>query len=459
MDKIRYDGTSCLNLRTIEHAYRFFSPDRRSPGEPIALSELLQALSFLETFITSRRLTFDGTVPAEQRERAEEIIEGFVSEVDLDKFRPVAVKPETDHAFVEDLKTAGAALEIHLGNLTPISGSDRPLQPEAARRIRGRLSQLGNEEPGLADLAVEEARSDYQGAKLVAALYLNGAASRVLEQLRPLEDEELSLHAAALINRFRLAYVNHLAAREKGVFVPNGSLEPVSHQGVELFQQHLVESCVRHNRDWESLRGVLHRRLREEAGHDSTSESLEPSLELPPLGLYALMRVRSPDPVQWLQDTHEHFRDYNKLFRTMWKTSQEGMRRGGRMTTGARDIDDYHAEITDFFEDQQGRLADGRSVAWRKTGFRRYLGFVSSIAMKGVGAGFVDMEGIIGAVLEEGVGELGDQFRDWIEAPSETHVTQYNRLGTHLGGRLPVDIQSQLARRVEKVFGGPLVYR
>lgn len=443
MKTMRYNGTACLNLRSVDAAYETFLNTRR--GEPMSARELMSVLALLETMVTSKALVFDGTVPQEFLDKALPRIEVIHAKTGVSKLQAEPVAPLNDEDWLEAIRVAADAIALHLEHLDPLEIADRPLPPGAGAQILERLHWLRTAPTEDTSVAGDEARSRYLGSKLVAGIYLSGpeALENAAGVLTAQGEADLDRRAAALVNRFRLAYVNHLAAQRQGVYLPDHNLEAVSAQNSDLFQRFVLKEMTAHNAEWKVLRESL--------------PALDDRIEIPPLGLYALMRVTAHDPIELLAATQDRMKGYDTLFREMWRTSQKAMREHGRRSTGTSGLEDYHAEVTDFFEAELGALESRQALSSSRAGMRRYVTLGAGAIFKGfIGGGVASaLTELVARVAENG---FGDGLDHLAKHGFESHVTQYSKLSQHLAGRLPREAQKGLHKRVERVFGRPLVW-
>jgi len=80
--KVRYDGSACLNVRSVISALRTGAKSQA----PLHWEELSNALWFVETSVTSKSLFFDGTVPKNTTDQAADAIEQLKENLDLKSF-------------------------------------------------------------------------------------------------------------------------------------------------------------------------------------------------------------------------------------------------------------------------------------------------------------------------------------------------------------------------------------
>src|SRR6266498_3227239 len=103
--KVRYDGSACLNLRSITDACDTLSG--KSRNGVMRRDELASLLWFVETCVMSKRLYFDGTLPPDEVDQAQNLIDKFLRRYSLSGVRvePIAFKRDADI-----LHHAGAAI-------------------------------------------------------------------------------------------------------------------------------------------------------------------------------------------------------------------------------------------------------------------------------------------------------------------------------------------------------------
>ena len=87
------DGGSCLNQRTMLDACHllYANSEKNNAKAPIPISELLEALWFLELVLVSKEITCDGTLPNQDLAILSEVLDQLTSDSGFTRknFNPV----------------------------------------------------------------------------------------------------------------------------------------------------------------------------------------------------------------------------------------------------------------------------------------------------------------------------------------------------------------------------------
>jgi hypothetical protein len=307
-----------VSTRTITLALDTF--EGRAHVTPISLAEVENALWYLETYVLSARLCYDGTVDQRQVER----IEAGSDKVDSPAFALESVRPNEPEEVLADVAEAGAVMAMTLSDdAFRFEAVDRALEDkgapapfhrhqkfrESVADLRQRFAGLREEEASAeADAQSSEIRSateeyysaGFTGSKCIAAIAAGGPARvRMVEALYRRHEGEAPRVTGALINRFRVPYVGRLSRYARAVHLPDSGLAPLSERNFQLYQQYLA--------------GHL-RRGAERAGTD-LGEALKANRRLPPIGLYLLLLSRANSPDELLDEAVAFARRYRAVFR------------------------------------------------------------------------------------------------------------------------------------------------
>jgi hypothetical protein len=444
---VRYDGSNCLNLRSISSALDLLS-DTSGSGRPIEQRELATALWFVEMCVTSRRIYFDGTTPDGDVSAATDRIAWFVETNALGdlEIAPIAARnPEETLGHATAALTESALLldsfrlESSLDQAVAASEHDAFLQVVQA--------PLGSDRRARALELIEQR---FRGSKCLAALVNAGPdvmalARRAYEQ-HPSEGPRVT---GALINRFRLNYLNQLASSKRGAYAPNPNLEVLTKEHVRLFKDYLLTRMLE---DLSVPRGRSNILI----------ESLEESAPYPPLGLYALMLTPGQRrPVELLHTALERFKREKSLQRLIWEQTAEGL----RLRASKADLEAYDRAVSEHFFAAYDRLEkEARGIEqFARPGqmLRKYLipaafGVLGSLlpVPPVVGAGAVLLKLFAGTTVGASLTALGDRLAgDGVNS----YVSQYKKLAWNFS-RDPA-LATPLAAigaTVERVFGRPL---
>jgi hypothetical protein len=227
--KIRFDGSCCLNLRSIIGALDLLSGTSRKT-EPITTEELTSVLWFVEICVMSNALYFDGTVPEADIAAAMDEIQKMVKlhavkELDIEPIRIESPMAILQHAKAAVLESSFILAKLKLAK--KLDQAVKPLDHETFQRALYEAAELGD--PDRVSRALELINRNFRGSKCVAALVAAGPdALTVARRAYEAHPDDGALVTSALINRFRLNYLNQLASWHKGAYAPDPGFEPVS---------------------------------------------------------------------------------------------------------------------------------------------------------------------------------------------------------------------------------------
>ena len=358
---VRYDGSTCVNVRSVTSACRTLAAEK--PGsESIGFNELSTILWFVEIAVTSRGLFFDGTVPRETTDRALGDIERLRRRYDLRLFEVMPIEFYDPRDILAAARDAFAESRLLIEHFTIDPNVDTPLeQSEHGNFVKHLALARAALSSARDDLALEWVSDAFRGSKCLAALIANGeAALESAARLYDRYDGEKSVVTSALINRFRLNYINQLASQKQSAYVPDPAFENVTRQHVVLFKDYLVDQVVK--------------RLKVDPGDSNILlENMRAETPLPPIGLYALMATRAQNrPGAILETAFNEFRQDDQLMKVIWKNTKGGialLRDGGAHP-------EYVSEIEAYFYDHYKTLekeAEGIKVLTKKGRTSTYL--------------------------------------------------------------------------------------
>lgn len=449
MANIRYDGSACLNVRSITSACALMS---ETSNAPLSWEELSTVLWFVETSVTSKALFFDGTVPKETAGAALDQIERFKRQNDLDlKIAAIAFDDPADTLKAASDALAESRLLIENFALDPVA--DAPVAESEHRKFAEQFQLvLGLHDAERRDLALSWVADAFRGSKCLAAMVTNGdSALRTVQAIYERHPGQGPLVTGALINRFRLNYVNQLAAKKKSAYVPNPEFETLTAAHFRLFKDYLLGK-------------VLEQVKKSAAKEDEPNvfvENMKAEAPLPPLGLYALLvaRPQKPRPAAILETALNEFRSDSGLMKLIWRNTRGGI--ALRSSTSDRhDIDEY-------FQDRYVELdkhAKGLSVISSRRKGRTYL--IPAI-LKGLAKALPESlpvlrEGwkIVYSVLKEisteaAVPFIGDRLLD---LGCDSYISGYQNLKYDFGedDRVKTTL-GRVSEQVERVFGRKLM--
>jgi hypothetical protein len=446
---VRYDGSACLNVRSITAACEALAGAAPN-NEPLRWSDLSSVLWFVETCVTSKELYFDGTVPKKTTERALEDVGRFKQKHDLEGLKVSAI------AFSDPRETLDAAHDaieesrLDLESFKLDTTADKPLdQAEHEEFVRQLGVALSLPESRREDLALTWVADAFRGSKCLAGLIATGEpALRTARVLYDRHPDQGPLVTGALINRFRLNYVNQLAAYRRGAYVPDPNFENLTREHHRLFKDYFLERVVK--------------KLKKDADEPNVLvENMTAENPLPPIGLFALMATRAKGrPAAILETAFQAFRQDDALMRVIWRNTKGGI--AIKKAQGA----DAESEILHFFYDRYKELAkeaEGIKVlmsSGRKS--RTYLvpavlkGLAKAVpAALGLGGVCEVVYSVLRATAEEAsIPFLSDHL---LGAGCDSHISQYKSLKWDFEQDDAVKRSlGRLGEHVEQVFGRPL---
>lgn len=450
ISKVRYDGSACLNVRSVMTASALLSSKDRS-GQPLRWSDLASVLWFVETCVTSRKLFFDGTVPRETVDRALEAVGRLKQGYDLKLFEVSAILFEDPRDTLAAARDALVESRLLLEQLTIDPGVDSPLDQSEHENFVQQLDLARSlPESKRADLALTWVSDAFRGSKCLAGMMAAGRGA--LEHAQGLYErhgDQGPLLTSALINRFRLNYVNQLASQRRSAYVPDPGFELLTKQHVRLFKDYVLERLVKNLKTGPEDPNILIENMRAET-------------PLPPIGLYALMATKAVNrPAGILETAYNEFRKDDGLMKVIWRNTKGGI----GLRKESQD-DGYASEIEQYFYDHYKTLekeAEGIKVLTSRT--RTARTYLIPAVLKGLVKAVPDAIGLGGlwAVLygvlretgvEASIPFLSDRL---LGEGCDSYISQYKSLKWDLQHDDAVKAPlAKVAEQVERVFGRKL---
>jgi hypothetical protein len=444
--KIRYDGSACLNVRSLTSACALLAS--KGPSEkPLKWADLASVLWFVETSVTSKKLFFDGTVPRDTVDHALEEVDELKRRHDLKLFEVSAIV--FDHP-EKTLAAAGGALEesrLLLEQFAIDPGIDTPLDLAEHQNF---VHQLGVAralpEVDREELALTWVTDAFRGSKCLAGLIAAGdSALNSAYTLYQKHGDQGPLVTSALINRFRLNYVNQLASQRQSAYVPDPAFETLTREHFRLFKDYLIERIVKKLQAAPDEPNILVENMRAET-------------PLPPIGLYALMATRTANyPAGILETAYNEFRQDDGLMRVIWQNTK-----GGIALKKERPDDVYASEIEHYFYDHYKTLekeAEGIKLLTSKS--RTARTYLVPAVLKGLAKAIPEVLGagsivkVLYSVLRETGVEASIPFLSdrLLGEGCDSYISQYKSLKWDL--QHDDSIKTPLAKlsdQVERVF-------
>lgn len=447
---VRFDGSACLNVRSIETACNLFTAPS-AVHQPISLSELGNALWFVETCVTAKGLFVDGTVPRQTFQGALDALARVKEQYDLPALdvRAIAFGRSDDVLRAATQAMTESRLLIERFAFDP--ALDRPVPGEEHRRFVGELDAARRlDAPGRWQRALELVSDPFRGSKALAALLTLDAPgiaiARRLYGLHPGDGERVT---GAIINRFRLNYLNELASSKQSAYVPNPNFEQVTKEHVRLFKDFLLERLVRDLQSAPDAPNLLVENLRSET-------------PLPPIGLYALMATREERrPGAVLETALRGFRENVALMKHIWECTLGGMK-----IKSTADRERVQAQIdAEFYKHYKTLEKEAAGIKVLSARAGRSRTYVVPALLK-AGAGLVPkalgLGGLADAVYQivrdtasdASVGFLSGRL---LGAGCDSYISEYQSFKWDLAQDDAVKQPlARLAQQVERVFGRPL---
>lgn len=446
--KVRFDGSCCLNLRSITGALDLLEATS-GKAAAISMNELASVLWFVEMCVMSSALYFDGTVPPGDIADATDKIAGLAARYRLKELEIEPIRILDAEDILHNAKAAALESSFLLANVELDPKLDRAVTPEEHETFRGALAKAdGLDEEDRGSLALEFIGQNFRGSKCVAAMVAAGpdALSLARRAYEAQPADQGPRVTGALINRFRLNYLNQLASWRNGAYAADPGFEPISDQHRRLFHQYLLKQVVD---DLDRGRANI------------LVENMAQATPLPPIGLFALMLTREKGkPMAVLVTALNYFKYETKLQKIIWRTTEEGL----RLPQPDPDLKAYNALVLDLFKQRYAQLdekADG--IVQAASPGKSLRKFVIPTVLS-TAADFVPIpgKGTLGAVFKVlaqiTLGTSTNALAELLTADGgNSYMTQYLRLLRDFKKteELAQPI-SAIAGRVEEVFGRPL---
>lgn len=295
-----YRGPLAFNQRSVLQAIRTLDghDDTGQPlrGREMSLLELANVLLLLESLAMSNAMYVDGTLPPKDLEllaAAEEAIKNATG-VDLRIDRISPRREDLGYLFQEAAETACLSIEELLTRPEP--PTDDPLKGDITRFVadlqRGATDRmLGNE---IASQIADDAasgRETYRGSKCVAGVLLANVVdgpdicALAAERLGAADDAAARRLAGALINRFRINYLNSIAGFRDAAYLADVSIESLKAAQVVMFWRFLTRKLAERHKIQLS---------------DAPLSAMDRQLAAAPLGIAILMNTRGGRPADLL---------------------------------------------------------------------------------------------------------------------------------------------------------------
>lgn len=445
--KVRYNGSACLNVRSVDRACHLLAGEGAA-REPLKWSDLATVLWFVETCVTSKGLFFDGTVPRTTAQAALDGVEQLKLRHELKQFEVSSIAFNDPRDVLAAARDAFAESRLLVENFTLDPAVDRPLdQAEHENFVRQLAVARAASQADRDALALEWVSEAFRGSKCLAAMIANGDDQlKGAQWLYEDHPDKGPLITAALINRFRLNYVNQLASQKKSAYVPDPTFESLTREHIRLFKDYLIGRVVKELQ-------VL------PDDHNILIENMKAETPLPPIGLYALMATKAHNrPGAILETAYNEFRQDDALMKVIWQNTK-----GGIALKKDRSDDDL-SEIESYFYDHYKELekrAEGIKVLTSKT--RSARTYLIPALLKGLAKAIPENLpfgiGKVYTVLRETASEASIPFiSDYLLGEGcDTYISQYQSLKWDFQKDDAVKAPlATLADHVEKVFGRQL---
>jgi hypothetical protein len=446
---IRYDGSACLNVRSVVSACELLRTGAKSQ-EPLDWKELSNALWFVETSVTSKSLFFDGTVPKSTTDQAIDAIGQLTKDHQLNGFGVSPISFETPQEILDAARDAFGESHLLINNFK-IDPADKPLAQAEHDQFVSEMRKVRTLPEAARDaIALQWVSEAFRGSKCLAAMVANGehTLTRAQEIYNQHPANQGPLVTAAFINRFRLNYVNQLASRRSSAYVPDPSFETITQEHVRLFKDFLLDRVVKNTELPPNAENILLENMRSET-------------PLPPIGLYALMATSAKkQPGAILETAYNQFRQDDGLMKLLWKNTRGGIAlKKSNNVENAAEIDQYFYERYKIIEKQSQGIKPPESHLRRS---RAYLipAFLKGLAKAVPEAlGFGKIADAVWTVLREAGIEASVPFLSdrLMGEGCDSYISQYKNLKWEFqkddSVRVPL---AKLSERVEQVFGRPL---
>jgi len=448
--KVRYDGSACLNVRSVTSACELLRTGAESPA-PLLWKDLSNALWFVETSVTSKSLFFDGTVPKDTTNKAADVIEQLKKSHDLKGFGVSPISFKTPQEILDAARDAIGESHLLIKHFK-IDPADQPLPQAEHDKFFSELEKVKKlPEAERQEIALQWVSESFRGSKCLAAIVANGlgylnTAFDIYQQ----HPQDGPLVTAALINRFRLNYVNQLASHKSSAYVPDPSFETITEEHVRLFKDFLLSHLVKRMELPPNADNILVENMRSET-------------PLPPIGLYALMATRATKrPGAILETAYGEFRQDEDLMKLLWQNTKGGIAlKKDSSKDYATELDQYFCDHFKIIEKQS------EGIDPPKPAFRRSKAYLIPAFLKGLAKAIPEVLGVgkiaeaVWTVFREtGIEASVPYLSDRLQGEGcDSYISQYKNLKWDFqkddAVRVPL---SKLSERVEQVFGRPLAH-
>jgi len=314
-----FNGALVLNQRSLRSALDNLNAEKNGKAaQSLGAPDLINLCLLLESIAFSNQLYVDGTLPPQDLALLDRSL-------DLTKRAsgcPVAVSQihrtaeDLKNLFQESAETAGLLIHDSLHALD--SQKDKPLEEDVDEFCNvildsaGQPRRLREERAAIYADAASRGVDTFRGSKCAA-----GIMTAELEDLDLLETVAFHLRAApadrsrkivaVLINRFRINYVNSLAASKKAAYLADMTIEDLRSAQVIIFWRYLAKKIAE--------RHSIHLTPETRSAFDS-------NLSAAPLGFAILLNTRGNSPHDLVKEAFS-IRDQRFAKRAAGMTAQD----------------------------------------------------------------------------------------------------------------------------------------
>lgn len=304
-----YSGPLMMNNRSITMAMSTILSKENNISSPITVSEFINLLSFLETSVMSKKIFFDGTLPMSDQGKTLSIFDTLnskTSTLGLKKALGISISPtkinkkefpslltsSMNQSFdlIEHFKLSNENKTKSLdGNIEEFSRLFETYVPE-----KSRVSEANK----LIEIISNNEKS-FRGSKCAAAILISTKKNKNLYDIvfqhfkQTRNDAEKRLLIAALINRFRINYINAQAQKHNAAYLSSPNLESLRDQQILFFWKYLFKKMGKEQ--------FLNR-------NTNLSDNLfDNSFTTFPIGLAILVNTRGTNPLNLLDTAAEYY--------------------------------------------------------------------------------------------------------------------------------------------------------
>ena len=304
--KAHFKGALTLNTRSIIDSlsliHKYENRYQKDYKELISLEELSNLLHFLEAIIMGNKIYYDGTVPKKITDQIIDLIEYTDTELRINHTKPNTISPININSSKLLIKRCKEAMEqssemILNTNFKKVVDQklENPIKKtDDVENFFHYIDKNYQNKKERKDFALEIACSkNFQGSKCILGLLTSEKTSKdVLTSVQTWANKltnsiSRKYFMAALINRFRVNYINALSSTVKSSYLADTRIESIQNYQVLLLWKYICK------------------RIAYKKNHNKIPKELKSQIHKLPIGYAFILNSKSSNPIDLLSEAIE----------------------------------------------------------------------------------------------------------------------------------------------------------